>query len=106
MGEEMEGCGEGERKSEWGYVCVIRLYRGEGCDGCGVGSVWKKWKGKRRIYVKDKVNGYKKEGLVVVRCEEGLKERREGGIEGEGVFGEMKGDMDYKGLRDFGMEKV
>ena len=76
------------------------------CDGCPLGSLCKKSKGNRTIYVNHKLNAYKKEAFLLLTSEEGLKHRSQRPIEPEAVFGQMKADMHYKRFRHFGMDKV
>ena len=92
--------------SHSGYVSVITLYRAQRCDGCPLGSLCKKSKGNRTIYVNHKLNAYKKEAFLLLTSEEGLKHRSQRPIEPEAVFGQMKADMHYKRFRHFGMDKV
>lgn len=60
MGQHMEPCGQRQTKSDSGYVSVITLYRAQRCDGCPLGSLCKKSKGNRTIYVNHKLNAYKR----------------------------------------------
>ena len=106
MGQHMEPCGQRQTKSDSGYVSVITLYRAHRCDGCPLGSLCKKSKGNRTIYVNHKLNAYKKEAFLLLTSEEGLKHRRQRPIEPEAVFGQMKADMHYKRFRHFGKDKV
>lgn len=106
MGQHMEPCGQRQTKSDSGYVSVITLYRAQRCDGCPLGSLCKKSKGNRTIYVNHKLNTYKKEAFLLLTSEEGLKHRSQRPIEPEAVFGQMKADMHYKRFRHFGMDKV
>lgn len=106
MGQHMEPCGQRQTKSDSGYVSVITLYRAQRCDGCPLGSLCKKSKGNRTIYVNHKLNAYKKEAFLLLTSEEGLKHRSQRPIEPEAVFGQMKADMHYKRFRHFGMDKV
>lgn len=106
MGQHMEPCGQRQTKSDSGYVSVITLYRAQRCDGCPLGSLCKKFKGNRTIYVNHKLNAYKKEAFLLLTSEEGLKHRSQRPIEPEAVFGQMKADMHYKRFRHFGMDKV
>ena len=70
------------------------------------GSLCKKSKGNRTIYVNHKLNAYKKEAFLLLTSEEGLKHRSQRPIEPEAVFGQMKADMHYKRFRHFGKDKV
>ena len=74
MGQHMEPCGQRQTKSDSGYVSVITLYRAQRCDGCPLGSLCKKSKGNRTIYVNHKLNAYKKEAFLH-RSEEHLRPR-------------------------------
>ena len=86
MGQHMEPCGQRQTKSDSGYVSVITLYRAQRCDGCPLGSLCKKSKGNRTIYVNHKLNAYKKEAFLLLTSEEGLKHRSQRPIEPEAVF--------------------
>lgn len=106
MGQHMNPCGQRQTKSDSGYVSVITLYRAQRCEGCPLGSLCKKAKGNRTIYVNHKLNAYKKEVFLLLTSEEGMKHRSQRPIEPEAVFGQMKEDMHYKRFRHFGKDKV
>ncbi|MCP9558127.1 transposase, partial [Prevotella copri] len=106
MGQHMEPCRQRQTKSDSGYVSVITLYRAQRCDGCPFGSLCKKSKGNRTIYVNHKLNAYKKEAFLLLTSEEGMKHRSQRPIEPEAAFGQMKADMHYKRFRHFGKAKV
>ena len=106
MGQHMNPCGQRQTKSDSGYVSVITLYRAQRCEGCPLGSLCKKAKGNRTIYVNHKLNAYKKEAFLLLTSEEGMKHRSQRPIEPEAAFGQMKEDMHYKRFRHFGKDKV
>ena len=106
MGQHMNPCGQRQTKSDSGYVSVITLYRAQRCEGCPLGSLCKKAKGNRTIYVNHKLNAYKKEAFLLLTSEEGMKHRSQRPIEPEAAFGQMKEDMHYKRFRHFGKVKV
>ena len=106
MGQHMNPCGQRQTKSDSGYVSVITLYRAQRCEGCPLGSLCKKAKGNRTIYVNHKLNAYKKEAFLLLTSEEGMKQRSQRPIEPEAAFGQMKEDMHYKRFRHFGKDKV
>ena len=106
MGQHMNPCGQRQTKSDSGYVSVITLYRAQRCEGCPLGSLCKKAKGNRTIYVNHKLNAYKKEAFLLLTSEEGMKHRSQRPIEPEAAFGQMKADMHYKRFRHFGKDKV
>lgn len=106
MGQHMNPCGQRQTKSDSGYVSVITLYRAQRCEGCPLGSLCKKAKGNRTIYVNHKLNAYKKEAFLLLTSEEGMKQRSQRPIEPEAAFGKMKEDMHYKRFRHFGKDKV
>ena len=106
MGQHMNPCGQRQMKSDSGYVSVITLYRAQRCEGCPLGSLCKKAKGNRTIYVNHKLNAYKKEAFLLLTSEEGMKHRSQRPIEPEAAFGQMKEDMHYKRFRHFGKDKV
>lgn len=105
-GQHMNPCGQRQTKSDSGYVSVITLYRAQRCEGCPLGSLCKKAKGNRTIYVNHKLNAYKKEAFLLLTSEEGMKHRSQRPIEPEAAFGQMKEDMHYKRFRHFGKDKV
>ena len=106
MGQHMNPCGQRQTKSDSGYVSVITLYRAQRCEGRPLGSLCKKAKGNRTIYVNHKLNAYKKEAFLLLTSEEGMKHRSQRPIEPEAAFGQMKADMHYKRFRHFGKDKV
>ena len=106
MGQHMNPCGQRQTKSGSDYVSVITLYRAQRCEGCPLGSLCKKAKGNRTIYVNHKLNAYKKEAFLLLTSEEGMKHRSQRPIEPEAAFGQMKEDMHYKRFRHFGKDKV
>lgn len=106
MGQHMNPCGQRQTKSDSGYVSVITLYRAQRCEGCPLGSLCKKAKGNRTIYVNHKLNAYKKEAFLLLTSEEGMKHRSQRPIEPEAAFGQMKEDMHYKRFWHFGKDKV
>ena len=106
MGQHMNPCGQRQTKSDSGYVSVITLYRAQRCEGCPLGSLCKKAKGNRTIYVNHKLTAYKKEAFLLLTSEEGMKHRSQRPIEPEAAFGQMKEDMHYKRFRHFGKDKV
>ena len=106
MGQHMNPCGQRQTKSDSGYVSVITLYRAQRCEGRPLGSLCKKAKGNRTIYVNHKLNAYKKEAFLLLTSEEGMKHRSQRPIEPEAAFGQMKEDMHYKRFRHFGKDKV
>ena len=106
MGQHMNPCGQRQTKSDSGYVSVITLYRAQRCEGCPLGSLCKKAKGNRTIYVNHKLNAYKKEAFLLLTSEEGMKHRSQRPIEPEAAFGQIKEDMHYKRFRHFGKDKV
>ena len=106
MGQHMNPCGQRQTKSDSGYVSVITLYRAQRCEGCPLGSLCKKAKGNRTIYVNHKLNAYKKEAFLLLTSEEGMKHRSQRPIEPEAAFGQMKEDMHYKRFGHFGKDKV
>ena len=106
MGQHINPCGQRQTKSDSGYVSVITLYRAQRCEGCPLGSLCKKAKGNRTIYVNHKLNAYKKEAFLLLTSEEGMKHRSQRPIEPEAAFGQMKEDMHYKRFRHFGKDKV
>lgn len=106
MGQHMNPCGQRQTKSDSGYVSAITLYRAQRCEGCPLGSLCKKAKGNRTVYVNHKLNAYKKEAFLLLTSEEGMKHRSLRPIEPEAAFGQMKEDMHYKRFRHFGKDKV
>ena len=106
MGQHMNPCRQRQTKSDSSYASVITLYRAQRCEGCPLGSLCKKAKGNRTIYVNHKLNAYKKEAFLLLTSEEGMKHRSQRPIEPEAAFGQMKEDMHYKRFRHFGKDKV
>ena len=106
MGQHINPCGQRQTKSDSSYASVISLYRAQRCEGCPLGSLCKKAKGNRTIYVNHKLNAYKKEAFLLLTSEEGMKHRSQRPIEPEAAFGQMKEDMHYKRFRHFGKDKV
>ena len=100
----MEPCGQRQTKSDSSYASVITLYRAQRCEGCPLGSLCKKAKGNRTIYVNHKLNAYKKEAFLLLTSEEGMKHRSQRPIEPEAAFGQMKEGMHYKRFRHFGKD--
>ena len=58
MGQHMNPCRQRQTKSDSSYTSVITLYRAQRCEGCPLGSLCKKAKGNRTIYVNHKSVSY------------------------------------------------
>jgi len=100
---------EYKRKSDNGYISLIRVYECLNCSGCPHRDKCVKSEksyANRRININRKLNDFKEKAKQILCSEEGLKMRSLRPVEVESVFGDIKGNF---GIRRFvlkGLDKV
>lgn len=106
MGQHMAKIGVKRGMTESGYVTESSRYKAVRCEGCPLRCLCFKAKGDRIIEVNHALNEYKRNAKELLTSEEGIRHRGQRCIEPEAVFGQMKGNMQYKRFRHFGKDKV
>ena len=106
MGQHLKFIREEKRKSEYGYISTVSVYRAARCAGCPLRGMCHKSKWNRQIEVNHQLNEYKKEARNLLMSEEGLRHRSNRPIEPEAVFGHIKECGGFRRFRLRGMEGV
>lgn len=94
------------RKS--GYVSMVKVYESKGCAGCPFyEQCCKPGKEKNRtITVNEKLEHYKLQARNNLRSEQGIKLRKQRGVEIESCFGDIKHNMRFRRFHLRGKQKV
>lgn len=100
---------EYRRKSDNGFVSIIRVYECLNCAGCPYRERCVKSGdpyANRRININRKLNEYKEKARQNLCSEKGLKMRSLRPVEVESVFGDIKGNFGVRRFSLKGLEKV
>ena len=100
---------EYKRKSDNGYISIIRVYEGMDCSGCPHRKRCVKSEdpdANRRINISRKLNEYKEKAKHNLCSEKGLEMRSLRPVEVESVFGDIKGNFGVRRFSLRGIEKV
>ena len=106
MGQHMKKTGEGNRKSDSGFISNVSYYEAKKCDCCPLKCMCYKAKGNRRIEVNHNLNHHKERVRQLLTSEEGLYHRSMRPIEPESVFGQGKSNKQYYRFRHFGKNLI
>jgi transposase len=95
-----------KKKTRTGYSTEAKIYECESCKYCRLAKSCKKGKHNRTIQVNEKLESYKKEARKNLETEEGIKLRKQRGIDVEPVWGDMKQNQGYVRFRLRSLPKV
>ena len=106
MGQHMNRIGIKRVQTGSGYVTESVCYQAARCEGCPLRGQCFKAKGNRIMEVNHRLNEYKRQARERLTSEEGIQHRGKRCIEPEGVFGQIKYNMQYRRFRHFTKDKV
>lgn len=106
MGQHLSKVGEGERKSDLGYVSTVSYYQAQRCEGCPLRCMCHRAKGNRLMEVNHRLRHYRQQARERLMSPEGLMHRSKRPVEPEAVFGQIKWNNQFFRFRMRGLEKV
>jgi transposase len=93
-------------RTKSGYLTESKVYECESCKYCRLGKECKKTKGNRTIQVNEKLEYYRDQARKNLESEEGIRLRKERGVDVETVWGDIKKNQAYDRFRLRTLPKV
>lgn len=90
MGQKMRKIGERVQKTTLGYPQKYSVYKAINCEGCPIRGRCHQAKGERIIHYNHQLKEYQKKAKEKLNSDEGIKHRKQRGIDVEAVFGQLK----------------
>jgi transposase len=106
MGQHMTLCKIERRPTSNGFMQELHQYKAVRCQGCPLRCLCHDSKTDRVITINHKLNRLRNIARTLLTSEEGIKKRKQRCHEPEAVFGQMKGNKQYKRFRHYGLDKV
>jgi transposase len=94
------------KTSKSGYKNTIRVYKSRGCADCPMAHLCKKGVGDRMIKFSPAYEKYKQIVKENLKTTDGIRLRKQRGVDVETPFGDIKYNMGYSRFRLRGLEKV
>ena len=94
------------KTSKSGYKNTIRVYKSRGCADCPMAHLCKKGAGDRMIKFSPAFEKYKQIVKEKLKTTDGIRLRKQRGVDVETPFGDIKYNMGYSRFRLRGLEKV
>jgi transposase len=93
-------------RTKSGYLTKSKIYECESCKYCRLAKECKKSKGNRTIQLNEKLEYYKDQARMHLESEEGVRLRKERGVDVETVWGDIKKNQGYDRFRLRSLPKV
>ncbi len=106
MGQAMEKIGNRQRKTTTGYLQELDIYQAKNCSGCPLRSLCHKASENRIIERNHNLIRLKQKAKENLLSEQGVKHRKQRCWDVEGVFANIKHNMNFKRFMLRGIEKV
>ena len=106
MGQAMKKIGSKQRKTTTGYLQNIDLYQARNCHGCPVRSLCYKAQENRIVERNHNLVRLKQKAKENLLSDKGIKHRKQRSWDVEGVFANIKHNMNFKRFMLRGIEKV
>ena len=106
MGQQMNCIKETIRKTKTGYVQQVKRYQAQNCSGCPLRAMCHKAQGNRIIERNHNLIRLKQKAKNLLLGEEGIAHRKRRCWDVEGVFGNIKQNMNFKRFLLSGLDKV
>lgn len=106
MGQKMQKIAERERTTENGYRQHYKIYQAQNCSGCPLRGLCHKSKGNRQIQVNHRLQELKAKAREKLLSEKGIYHRKKRPADVETVFGNIKGNYNFKRFMLRGKYKV
>lgn len=95
-----------QTKTKSGYATENRIYECESCKYCRLAKQCKKGKSNRTIQMNEKLDKYKEQAKSNLESAEGIKLRKQRGIDVETVWGDIKKNQNYDRFKLRSLPKV
>lgn len=106
MGQRMDKTKSGVKKTNNGYEYEVDYYSAINCNGCSMRGKCHKGSGNREIEVSHELQRHKNIQRENLYSSEGIRHRKNRGIDVETTFGDIKRNMGFTRFSMCGLEKV
>jgi transposase len=106
MGQQMKKTGTGKRTTSNGFEQQVTYYQSQRCEGCPLRGSCHKAKGNRVIEINHNLKKHKAKARENLLSEDGIAHRKKRCADVEPVFGNIKGNHNFKRYRLRTLPKV
>lgn len=106
MGQRMHKIGETTRKTTLGYPQKYSVYKAQNCKGCPIRGRCHQAQRERIINYNHQLKQYQKQAREKLNSDQGIRHRKQRGIDVEAVFGQLKRNWKFTRLSLRTMPKV